>query len=131
MRRDREAGAAGPKPRRVRSSWRLQRVADAVHGANQIGTQLAPQRLDVTVDRPALRAGRGSPDVLEQYSTRDRGARAAGKEGEQVEFDTGQVDFALLMVNSALLQVKSITTHRQRLRFTRVSSPFHPAEQHS
>src|SRR5882757_1396277 len=112
MRRDREAGAAGPRLPRVRSSWRFQRVADAVHGPNQVGTQLAPQRLDVTVDRPALRAGRGSPDVLEQYSTRDRGARAGGKEGKQVEFDTGQVDFALLVVNSALLQVKSIATDR-------------------
>jgi hypothetical protein len=77
-------------------SGRLQRVADAVHGPDPLGAELAAQGLDVAVDG-AGRRGTGrrlgpGPDVGEQPVPGDGVAGAAGERVEQVELGAGEVD---------------------------------------
>ena len=63
----------------------LERVADAVHGADAVGADLGPQRLDVAVDGAGARRVRPVPDVGQQALTGEHLARRRGEPGEQVE----------------------------------------------
>jgi hypothetical protein len=65
--------------------------------------------------------------VLEQGFPRHRSARPSGQERQEVELDSGQVDFLVAMMNPALLQIYSIVTERQLLV---VFAPVHPSQQH-
>src|SRR3981189_3495785 len=98
--------AAGADPtawpsHRDGSPWHLQRVADTVHGTDQLRSQLAPQRFDVAVHGARREVGWGSPHVFEQCFAGHRGARTSNEEGQQVEFGSGEVDFVVAPVNSA------------------------------
>ena len=69
----------------------LQGVADAVHGADQVGAELAAQCLDVTVDRARPRCVGPAPDLGEQPFPGQDGARPAGQVHQQVELGRRQV----------------------------------------
>ena len=71
---------AGQPPQRAIRGWspssrHLQRVADAVHGADQVGAELAAQRLDVAVDRAGAWRRAPAPHLGQQ---RSRGSTARG-----------------------------------------------------
>ncbi len=70
---------------------RLERVADAVHGAHALGADLRPQRLDVAVEGAGAAGIGPAPDLAhEVVAAADRSR--LGREGEQqVELQRGEV----------------------------------------
>ena len=77
--------------RREASHDSLQRVADAVHGADQVRAELAAQRLDVAVHGPGARRVRPAPHLGEQPLAGQHRARPAGEVHQQVELGGRQV----------------------------------------
>src|SRR3954470_16239387 len=63
----------------------LERVADAVHGADQVGAELAAQRLDVAVDGTRAGSVGPAPHLGEEPLAGQHGPRPAGEVDQQVE----------------------------------------------
>src|SRR3954467_3762685 len=85
--------------RRAGSPRDLERVPNAVNGADEFRTELAAQRLHVGVDGPPLPAGAPAPYVFEQSVAGNRRAGPACQEDEQIEFGSRSGPLVVTLVN--------------------------------
>lgn len=99
-------------------------VADAVHGqevprTSRIRFELAPDVLDVGVDRAIERVDLDAADGVEQLRAREHPARLAGERREQLEFGPGQVE--AIEVRQA--QVEDVRSGRRDRAIASASGP--------
>ena len=131
--RVRAAGAAGHQPRAPACSSRhLQRVADAVHGADQVGAELAAQRLDVAVDGAGARRRRPSPRPRRAAApgaapSRGRPARQTSRSNSVGVRCASAPARRTRRCGRVDLQVAE--ADRRRVRPGRLGGPLHPAQQ--
>src|SRR5665647_906016 len=69
----------------------FQCVPDAAHGAYQVRTELAPQRLHVAVDGPGARGIGPAPHLRQEGLTAEHGARPCRETRQQVKLGRRQV----------------------------------------
>src|SRR3954466_4672884 len=80
---------------------RFDRVADSVHGADQVRSQLAAQRLDVAVHGPRAGGVDPVPDVGQQLLAGQDGARVGGQPDEEVELRGSQMHLGAVPADPA------------------------------
>ena len=103
--------------RRSYLTCRLQRVADTVHGADQLGAELAAQRRARASRRCACPRRRASPTPRRAAaSRREHGAGPGGEAGEEVELGRRQVHLVVADRHPPLRAVDLAGRRRDRRR---------------